>query len=90
VDPDVALAELREAVEELEYRAAVDRAEGQTVKLAAIGRDVAERVKALDTWLTNGGFLPEAWDVERPPAIVGSTLGGSVIQLGRVTGDVRL
>jgi hypothetical protein len=66
VDPNVALAELREAVEEL--RSTSNSAlgmPGDEAALANAAEDVAERFEALDTWLAGGGFLPADWNARR-------------------------
>lgn len=46
MDPDVCLAEIR---------AILDKPDADAYA------DLAERVEALDQWLTRGGFLPAAW-----------------------------
>lgn len=62
VDPDTALANLRNAL--TRYRAAQgwdfpDSAEAAEAGSAA--DDLADAAEALDGWLTGGGFLPAAW-----------------------------
>jgi hypothetical protein len=47
MDPNATLTELRELV-------AFDDP-------AAVAEEMAERIEALDAWLTNGGFLPDEW-----------------------------
>lgn len=55
MDPDATLARIRE-------QAAADRMHGPPYD------SLAEHVQALDEWLSNGGFLPEAWrDPLLPP-----------------------
>jgi len=58
VDPDVALANLREAMAEL--RACVDDGRLGHAEVA----EAVESFEALDGWLTNGGFKPRDWRVE--------------------------
>jgi hypothetical protein len=55
MDPNVALQELREALAVL--------ADGTTdvIDQDQAAYDVAESAKALDEWLTAGGYLPAAW-----------------------------
>lgn len=48
MDPDKALAELREALQEL-------------ANDPDAWEDVIEKFEALDGWLSKGGFLPKAW-----------------------------
>lgn len=50
MDPNEALKQAREAVARLKRGNEIDDA-----------IDLAEAFEALDMWLTNGGFLPEAW-----------------------------
>ena len=54
MDPDEALAQLREAIE------SVWAAESSVAASSAADR-VAEHAAALDQWLSRGGFLPAAW-----------------------------
>ena len=61
MDPDEALAEIRDALAVYyggqsvsEHLAGVDRQE-------EAARVLAERFEALDGWLSKGGFLPWAW-----------------------------
>lgn len=56
MDPNAALTRLRTAIHEYGEADAAD------IELAVeIGDEVYEAVKALDEWLTMGGFLPDAW-----------------------------
>lgn len=52
MDPNAALAEIRELTAAFEHDGATD--EHDAVRLA-------ELVSGLDEWLTRGGFLPDAW-----------------------------
>jgi hypothetical protein len=55
MDPDAALAEIRELV-----RAA---SEQRSPALSAEHRRLAELVFRLDGWLSRGGFLPTEWQL---------------------------
>jgi hypothetical protein len=57
MDPDKALADLRDALQR--YRAA-ESANNLTAATAA-AHDLAGSVEALDAWLSAGGFLPRDW-----------------------------
>ena len=57
MDPDEALRLLRVAVERV-------WADGDRSSLA---EEVAERVEALDDWLSGGGFPPAAWSGRSAP-----------------------
>ena len=54
MDPDAALAQMREAIETL-------WAAKSSVAAAAAADSIAEHAAALDQWLSKGGFLPAAW-----------------------------
>jgi hypothetical protein len=56
MDPDAALAELREFVAEVKEQR--DYSVGELENLLSY---FAEHFEALDNWLTNGGFLPADW-----------------------------
>jgi hypothetical protein len=58
MDPNVALANLRDAV-----GLATALADGDPVDFTAeqILADLTEAASALDTWLSSGGFAPAAW-----------------------------
>lgn len=58
MDPDVTLGRLRELVE-------LFRVEEPYAPTEAY--ELAEKVEQLDAWMTNGGFLPTAWDTGRDP-----------------------
>jgi hypothetical protein len=66
VDPNATLARLRELARRCVQGALVDRMETE---------EMAELFEALDTWITRGGFLPEAWAREQIKAHgpIGST-----------------
>lgn len=55
MDPNTALAEIRELVAE-SYREALT--EDETSRLCDL-------IEGLDRWVTRGGFLPAAWTVTR-------------------------
>lgn len=58
MDPDVALANAREAARQMEgFRD--ETGVGLTSVTAAV--ELLEAFEALDEWLTKGGFLPKAW-----------------------------
>ncbi len=61
MDPDAALAALREALKAAEK--ATERGDDSTMALA-YGAAHAH-MEALDEWLSAGGFLPAAWQHER-------------------------
>ena len=54
MDPDAALAQMREAIKTL-------WAAESSVAAAAAADSLAEHAAALDQWLSKGGFLPAAW-----------------------------
>jgi len=56
MDPDVALAEIREQVEEFE-----GLSDDNFVDALRAADQIVERIKALDEWLSKGGFLPKEW-----------------------------
>lgn len=58
MDPEAALSKLREMVGDIN----ADNHHSSTT------RRLAERFEALDEWLSNGGFLPAAWDPNVPKA----------------------
>ncbi len=57
MDPNAALAEVRELIQFINNPMVHRTAEGH----AYDARDLAEKVGALDTWLSNGGFKPADW-----------------------------
>ena len=66
MDPNATLAILRQTIKEfralwdengVEYPPTGERAE----RLADLGDTLAEAAGALDGWMANGGFKPEAW-----------------------------
>ena len=56
MDPEVALAEIREQIEEFD-----GLSEDNFVDALRAADQITEHFKALDEWLSNGGFLPSAW-----------------------------
>ena len=56
MDPNAALAAIRQAIDQLEHET-LDR-DDEIPALYA----VVEHFRALDEWLQRGGFLPEAWE----------------------------
>ena len=64
MDPNVTLAELRQALKDADHGGDWETTEVPTMYVAAL-EVAAERAQALDEWLSNGGFMPEAW---RAPA----------------------
>ena len=56
MDPNTTLEELRRRV--IDILAAFDDERGIATSDAA---ELAEAFRALDTWISNGGFLPAAW-----------------------------
>lgn len=54
MDPNETLSQLREAIREYES--------GHYPELNA--EKAADAFIALDAWLSNGGFLPNAWDMQ--------------------------
>lgn len=59
MDPDQTLANLRQAIEHIDYQI-----ESGNLDLLAMGLHVSAAVHAfqsLDGWLTKGGFAPQAW-----------------------------
>jgi hypothetical protein len=63
MDPNVALAELRELAEQETARTGDDLV--STSELLDRFARMAELVAALDAWLGQGGFLPSAWATAR-------------------------
>lgn len=66
MDPNAALAEIRDLVNRINTD--VDRwTDGAsdepdvTLSIAYAATDLAERVAALDGWMTRGGFTPDDW-----------------------------
>lgn len=59
MDPDEALAKLREALQ-LYYRRYRDKGTGLEE-----ADQMADGIEALDDWLSRGGFLPEDWSKNR-------------------------
>lgn len=59
MDPTAALHDLREAIRDAE------NPDQYTDREVAI-EQVAASFEALDTWLSNGGFLPAEWQRETP------------------------
>lgn len=57
MDPDAALANLRDALREMDEAATADDDEG--AHTAAL--DAAEAARALDEWISHGGALPSGW-----------------------------
>lgn len=54
MDPNATLEELRRLIE------GTKSAERDT-----LAEEIADRFEALDQWLSNGGFLPDAWNKNR-------------------------
>lgn len=63
MDPDAALANLREAVQRAEELADPDRSDPEVDALW----DALTAARALDQWLSSGGFLPTAWQNRSTP-----------------------
>lgn len=59
MDPNETLRQIRDLVVALSESADVD----------SDGFRLAERVSALDTWLSRGGFLPEWWRKNQPVSV---------------------
>ena len=57
MDPNAALASLREALADAREAAEGDSNDAEI----EAWQEVGERIDALDQWLSNGGFLPSAW-----------------------------
>jgi len=55
MDPNATLKQLRDL---LEKWYSTDHTPDQVIELLS---HVADRAQALDTWMSNGGFLPDAW-----------------------------
>lgn len=67
MDPNSALANLRRAVWEMHrLNGSADGhgklTPGNQTLYEAAANDLAETAKALDEWLSRGGFLPSAWE----------------------------
>lgn len=59
MDPNETLAELRKAVSDMYAADPVSASESEA------GSRVEHAFSALDSWLSRGGFLPDAWKVGR-------------------------
>jgi hypothetical protein len=64
MDPDEALAQMREAMEIMSKDADTV---GPEAWMSA-GFALAEAAAALDTWMGNGGYLPAGWMIHRQAA----------------------
>lgn len=65
MDPNAALAEIRALVSK------IDEFEWDDSTRAPLATVLAERVEALDVWLTSGGFKPADWDAKvRTPHVL--------------------
>ena len=63
MDPNMTLLDLRFLFSRLRRLLGEDRANPQfDLILNAMASDISERFGALDEWLSNGGFLPTAWE----------------------------
>lgn len=60
MDPNAALARIREEVAALDMLSSATTPEGIEAA-ASHAFDLAEHVRALDGWLSRGGFPPEEW-----------------------------
>lgn len=60
MDINTALEEMRQWVREMDRRTTA----GEQVTLDEFV-EVLEQFEAIDGWLSSGGFLPEAWSVNR-------------------------
>lgn len=58
MDPDTNLAMVRSLIKQVNE--AADRNDYRT--LGDLAGDLAEYVEALDGWISQGGFLPKAWE----------------------------
>lgn len=54
MDPDATLRDIRDLIDEI--NATTDKA-----RLVDLSGQLTEKVEALDTWITSGGFLPASW-----------------------------
>jgi hypothetical protein len=61
MDPNAALAEIRELIKFISNPAVQRTAEGHRYD----AHDLAEKVNDLDVWLTGGGFKPDAWSCHK-------------------------
>lgn len=59
MDPNETLRQIRDEVQAI--RACSEDTPANREAVASHAFDLAERVKALDSWLSQGGFPPEAW-----------------------------
>jgi len=62
MDPEAALKKIREACDA--YRAARELGNNREALMHA--DNVADAFDALDGWLSRGGFVPKAWEHEKP------------------------
>ena len=61
MDPDTALANLRNALARLRAAEGHQPNSHEAFQHAAAATEVADAAEALDGWLTGGGFLPATW-----------------------------
>lgn len=57
MDPTATLSIIRVLIKQIE-----DTDGNAYVQLADVADELAEHVKALDQWISNGGFLPVQWE----------------------------
>ena len=58
MDPNACLAEIRALVDKINSDDAVKDLE----YCGGLGAELAEKIDALDSWITRGGFIPREWD----------------------------
>jgi hypothetical protein len=68
MDPNETLKIIRDLIEEI--------LDPEAPATDTNGRDLAEDVQALDSWLSRGGYLPEAWQPSDDPPSRPATYNG--------------
>jgi hypothetical protein len=63
MDPDATLKQIRELAAEILKLSDLPATSNsmQEIEIANLGIDLAEKVKDLDEWLSNGGRFPREW-----------------------------
>jgi hypothetical protein len=75
MDPDAALAQIRELI--IKQQTECELSESDAA-------DLVELIDGLDEWLTKGGFLPTEWNALRSPLRTTSTENVTRVQRGGV------
>ena len=60
MDPDVCLDNIHDTIEKIDWA-------GNDSEIAVYVEDLAGYIEAMDSWLSNGGFLPSKWSKASAP-----------------------